>query len=123
MKALVSGSRSIGKLPDSAIKKIDSLMDRNCAIVTGDAEGAETEIQKYLLKKNYDNVIVYSAGEESAMADDADCALMLWDGVSIGTLNVIKAMKNRNKRCCVVVDGTLYDEEDSDVAVNTLINR
>jgi hypothetical protein len=54
------------------------------------------------------------------MAHDADYGLMLWDGLSIGTLNSMRAMKNRKKGFCVVVDGTLYDEENSDIAINAL---
>jgi hypothetical protein len=57
------------------------------------------------------------------MAHDADYGLMIWDGLSIGTLNSMKAMKDRNKRFCVVVDGTLYDERNSDMVINALLNR
>ena len=152
MNVFISGSRSINKLPDSAIKRIDSIIDRNCTILTGDARGVDAQVQKYLSKKKYDNVTVYFTGREirnnagrwkakeianstgkkrkelcaqkdAAMADDADCGLMIWDGLSIGTLNVIKEMKNRNKGFCLVVDGTLYDEENSDMAINRLTNR
>jgi hypothetical protein len=127
MNVFISGSRSINKLPDSAIKKIDSIMGKNCAILTGSKKGIDAQVQKYLSKKKYDNVIVYFSGREirnnAAMAHDADCGLMIWDGLSIGTLNAIKEMKNRNKGFCLVVDGTLYDEENSDIAINRLTNR
>jgi hypothetical protein len=53
MKVCISGSMSLRKLPDSAIKTIDSIIDRNCAIVTGDAKGVDAQVQKYLLKKKY----------------------------------------------------------------------
>jgi hypothetical protein len=152
MNVLISGSTSIDNLPDSAVKKIESIMSRNCAIVTGDGEGVDAQVQKYLAAKKYDNVIVCFTGREIrnnagkwetkritgatnkkerelsalqdiAMACNADYGLMIWDGVSIGTLNSIKEMKNRNKGFCVVVDGTLYEEEESDIIINTLINR
>jgi hypothetical protein len=152
MNIFISGSRSINKLPDSTIEKIDSIINRNCTILTGDTKGVDAQVQKYLSKKKYDNVIVYFTGKEArnnagkwkakaiagninkegrelyapkdiAMANDADYALMIWDGLSIGTLNNIKEMKNRNKGFCVVVDGTLYDEDNSDIAINALLNR
>jgi hypothetical protein len=152
MNVFISGSTSINKLPDSAIEIIDSIISMNSIILTGDAEGADAQVQKYLSKKKYDKVIVYyakakvrnNAGKwktkeitrgtnkkegdlcalkNIAMADDADCGLMLWDGLSIETLNVIKVMKNKNKRFCVVLDGALYAEDDSDIVINTLTNR
>jgi hypothetical protein len=152
MNVFISGSRSINKLPDSAIEIIDSIISRNCTILTGDAKGADTQVQKYLSKKKYDHVIVFFAGtkirnnagkwevkeitrdknkkgrdlcalKDIAMANDADYGLMIWDGLSVGTLNTIKEMKNRNKGFCVVVDGMFYDEDDSDIVINTLTNR
>jgi hypothetical protein len=127
-------------------------MSGNLIILVGDAKGADLEVQKYLSKKRYDRVIVYFTGtesknnvggwetkkitgganakgrdlyalKESAMADDADYGLMLWDGVSIETLNAIKEMKNRNKGFSVVLDRTLIDEATSDIIINTLMNR
>jgi hypothetical protein len=95
MKVFISGSGSIKKLPDSAIKKINSIIEKEFAIATGDP----------------------------AMAYDADCALMIWDGLSIEALNIIKAMKDRNKGVCVIVDGVFYDEENSDIIINKLTNR
>jgi hypothetical protein len=152
MNVLISGSRKISQLPDSAIKIIDSIIDRNITILTGDARGSDWQVQKYLSKKKYDKVIVYFTGavvrnnagkwvskkitraankkggegratKDIAMAHDADYGLMIWDGLSIETLNTIKAMKNKHKGFCVVVDGTLYDEENSDMVINTLTNR
>jgi hypothetical protein len=52
-----------------------------------------------------------------------DSAVMIWDGLNIETLNSIKAMKDRNKGVCVIVDGVFYDEENSDIIINKLTNR
>jgi hypothetical protein len=152
MNVLVAGSESIDRLPDSAMKELDSLMGRNCAILIGDSRGADAQTQKYLSEKHYGRVTVYFAGAKirnnagnwetkkiagngagngrdssarrnAAMAEDADCALILWDGLSIAALNTIKEMKNRNRGFCIVLDGTLYDGEKSDVLMNTLTNR
>jgi hypothetical protein len=135
---------NINKLPASALKEIDSIIDRKCAILTTDAKGVGREAQKYLLEKHYDNVIVYfsggeirnnagnwkakaisgdAAGIDKALAHDADYGLMIWNGLSIGTLNTIKAMKDSNKRFDVVLDGAIYDEENIDILINTHMNR
>jgi hypothetical protein len=147
----ISGSMSINALPDSAIKKIDSIMSGNCAIVIGDSKGVDVEVQKYLADNNYDHVTVYFTGtaarinignweekeitgdskigkdlyvlKDIAMAHDADCGLMIWDGLSIKTLNNIKELKDRNKRFHVVLDGAIFDEETVDILINTRLNR
>jgi hypothetical protein len=52
-----------------------------------------------------------------------DPAVITWDGLNIEILNSIKAMKDRNKGVCVIVDGVFYDEENSDIIINKLTNR
>jgi hypothetical protein len=148
----ISGSTSIDKLPASAIKKIDTIIRKNFTILVGDANGVDLQVQKYLSTKKYDNVVVYCAGptiknnvgkwkvkkitgdnnknekdlcilKDSAMTNDTDYGLMIWDGLSIETLNNIKEMKNRNKRFYVVLDGTALDENNIDIIINMQINR
>jgi hypothetical protein len=147
MNVFVSGSISISKLPISAIKKIDNIINRNFTVLIGDAKGIDLQVQKYLFKKMYDNVIVYFAGSEIRnnvgnwktkeinnnsnkkgrelytlkdieMAKDADYGLMIWDGLSPGTLNNIKEMKSRNKRFYVILEGMIIDEKDVDIIIN-----
>jgi hypothetical protein len=122
MRVFISGSGSIKKLPDSAIKKIDSIIGKGFTIITGGAKDVEAQVQKYLSKKKYDRAIVCFT-DGSTIANNADCALMIWDGLSIEILNIIKAMKDRNKGFCLIVDGVFYDEENSDIIINTLTNR
>jgi hypothetical protein len=145
MKVFISGSISIIKLPDSAIKKIDAIIDRNFSVLIGDAKGVDLQVQKYFFEKNYNNVLVYSAGTESrnnvgnwkvkrinnsnkkgrelyalkdiAMAEDSDYGLMIWDGQSPGTLNNIKEMKKRSKRFFVILDGIVIDEKNIDAFI------
>jgi hypothetical protein len=143
MKVFISGSISISELPNSAIRKIDNIIEKNFTIVIGDAKGIDLQVQKYLLKKKYSNVIVYYAGTEirnnvggwntnniqnennkkgrelytlkdMAMAKDSDYGLMIWDGKSKGTLNNILNMKNESKRCFVILDGLVVDERNID---------
>jgi hypothetical protein len=144
MNVFISGSISINQLPDPAIKKIDSIISKNFTILIGDAKGVDLQVQKYLSGRNYNNVIIYSAGTEVrnnvgnweikkissnkkgrelytlkdiAMAEDADYGLMIWDGQSPGTLNNIKEMKNRSKRFFVFLNGMMIDEKNIDTLI------
>jgi hypothetical protein len=143
MNVWIAGSGTIDKLPDSAIESIDRIIGANCVVLIGDSGGVEEQVQNYLSRKKYGRVIVYYAGEEirnnagkwetraisgaaakdTAMANDADYGFVIWNGLSIGTLNVIKAMKTRNKGFHVMLDGTLYDENGFDVFINEHLKR
>jgi len=140
MNIFISGSIGISQLPKAAVEKIDSIIEKNFTILVGDAKGVDLQTQKYLLKKNYHNIVVYFAGEsirnnvgnwetknikptagergrelytlkDKAMANDADYGLMIWDGQSQGTLNNITTMKAANKRFFVIVKELLVDDE------------
>jgi hypothetical protein len=147
----ISGAMNIDKLPVSALKEIDSIISMNSTILIGDSRGVDAQVQKYLAEKKYDNVIVYFVGpairnnrgnwktkqitgdtangrdlyilKDSAMAHEADYGLMIWDGLSIKTLNNIKELKNSNKGFHVVLDGAIFDEETVDIVINRHINR
>jgi succinyl-CoA synthetase alpha subunit len=143
MNVLIAGSRTIDKLPDSAIEKIDRVTDAHCIVLIGDSGGVEEQVQNYLSQKKYAKVIVYYAGgkirinagkwetrviscaaaKDKALVNDADFGLLIWNGLSIGTLNIIKAMKTRNKGFHVVLDAIPYDEKSFDVFLNSYINR
>jgi tRNA(Ile)-lysidine synthase TilS/MesJ len=142
MNVFISGSISIDKLPAPALEKINSVISKNYRILIGDAKGVDSLVQEYLLKKKYDNVIVYFTGEnvrnnagdwesnkiiadsdkkkgrelhtvkDKAMAKDADYGLMVWDGKSKGTLGNIKEMKKLNKRFYVILNGKIIDDKN-----------
>ncbi|MFA5518694.1 MAG: hypothetical protein WDA74_05500 [Spirochaetota bacterium] len=147
MRVFISGSISIKKLPKYALHKIDNIIKKDYHVFVGDAKGVDSIVQKYLQKKNYQNVIVYYAGNEIRnnygnwetkqvnnsskkkgrelytlkdieMANDADFGLMIWDGKSEGTLNNISMMKLRNKRFFVVIDEMIIDEKRIDSFLN-----
>jgi hypothetical protein len=148
MNIFISGSISIAKLPQSATKKIDSIIDKDYTILIGDAKGVDLHVQKYIYKKKYDNVIIYFIGREIrnnvgnwkvkeinnindnkrgrelytlkdlAMAKDSDYGLMIWDGKSQGTLNNIEEMKKENKRFFVVLDGVIIDDTNIDSLID-----
>lgn len=147
MKVFISGSIGIKKLPTSAVKKIDNIISKDITILIGDAKGVDLSIQKYLFKKNYQNVFIYYAGKairnnvgqwetkniqalhnekgrdlytlkDEQMANDTDYGLMIWDGESKGTLNNILLMKNLNKQFLVVIDGMIINNKQIDSILN-----
>jgi len=112
----VGGSRKLGRLNDAIRKRLENVIEKNLLVLVGDASGTDKAIQKYFSHRNYENVLVYcmegacrnnlgqwesrcvaSDGQkrgwkyfglkDAAMAKDASCGLMIWDGRSKGTLN------------------------------------
>ncbi|MDD6926224.1 hypothetical protein [Campylobacter sp.] len=59
----IAGSISIKTLPDQIINSIDKMMEHNMFILIGDAKGIDEETAKYLYKRNYKNVKIYSVEE------------------------------------------------------------
>ena len=114
---MISGSRSISKLPQSALDSLDKIIDSNFKIVIGDSEGVDTLVQEYLKSKNYDNVIIYHVGEcqnnlgfstikvfavkygvaDILMSKVAHYGLAIWDGKSEGTLANIQRLPMTTK--------------------------
>lgn len=139
MKIFISGSISIKKLPKFAIEKIDNIIRKEYLILIGDAKGVDSSVQKYLQEINYKNVIVYYVGNKTRnnhgnwntnqvrsynekgrqlytlkdikMANDADYGLMIWDGVSEGTLKNINVMQSKNKKFFVVTKEIVIDDK------------
>lgn len=109
--------------------KLDDLMKRNCTIFIGDANGADRAVQQHLAANDYRKVVVfcmdecrnnlggwptrtihtsgarrdfaYYATKDGAMAEEAHCGVMLWDGRSIGTLNNILNLIRAGKKTLV----------------------
>jgi len=146
VKVFISGSISIKKLPTAAITKIDNIIKKNFTIIIGDAKGADACVQKYLVKKQYGNVIVYFAGnkirnnigkwnviavacnctergkklytlKDIEMAKEADYGLMIWDGKSEGTLNNISMMKSYEKKFFVVIEEMIVADSHVDAII------
>ena len=131
MKVFIGGSKTITYLNEDAKKKIDEFCENNAEILIGDCFGADLIVQQYLRDKDYTNVIVYVSGNEVrhntgnfpvkhiivpndvsgfgfyrwkdiAMANDADCGLMLWNGSSRGTECNISDMRKMGKSVMVI---------------------
>lgn len=109
MKVVISGSRSIERLPKEAIKSLDRIMEQGFEVLIGDAPGVDYLCQKYLFSKGYEKVVVYhpftcrnnvgfptiKAGQsysdrDRIMCQEANFGLAIWDGISKGTLSNIQ---------------------------------
>lgn len=125
----IGGSRAVSRLNSVVRAKLDDLIARGCTILIGDANGADKTVQQHLAYRNYRHVIVYCvdrcrnnlgrwptntvaapegqkgfafyAVKDAAMARDANCGVMLWDGKSKGTLNNIQNLVGMGKKTLV----------------------
>lgn len=108
---IISGSRSIRKLPSAAIDSINKIINQGFYVLVGDAPGVDQEVIRYLENAGYTKCVVfYSArygcrakttlrtrsvsgsfvDRDKHMCDLAHYGLAIWDGRSIGTSNNIK---------------------------------
>jgi len=125
----IGGSRAVSRLNSVIRAKLDELIGRNCEIFVGDANGADKAVQQHLADCGYRNVVVYCmdrcrnnvgkwtvrhvarpgpakdfayyVAKDLAMAVDAKCGIMLWDGRSKGTLNNIQNLVSSGKKALV----------------------
>ena len=130
-KVFIGGSSTVKLLDETARQKLDELISENAEILIGDCRGADALVQDYLRSKNYERVTVYASdgfvrinhgnwpvvnvqshGEKGyayfqlkdiEMANDADRALMIWDGKSRGTFFNIQKMKELGKKAEVYI--------------------
>lgn len=123
----VAGSRALSRLSPQVKARLDTMVNRNLNILVGDANGADKAIQRYLAERQYRQVTVYcmeacrnNLGEwpirmhraesgtrrdryyygikDAAMAKEATYGLMLWDGISKGTLTNTINLLNGGKK-------------------------
>jgi hypothetical protein len=123
----VAGSRAVSRLNPQVRERLDNIVKQNFTVLVGDANGVDKAVQQYLSKCCYQEVVVYCMQEcrnnigqwatrahkaeagsrrdrhyygikDLAMAKDASCGFMLWDGESKGTLtNVVNLLNARKK--------------------------
>ncbi len=116
----IGGSRHVSRLPLEVKKRLDNVVASGHQVIVGDANGADKAVQKHLVDKQYDKVVVFCTGDsprnnlgtwrthhvdapksvrgfhfyaakDREMAREADFGLMIWDGKSPGTLlNVMR---------------------------------
>jgi len=130
----IGGSRSVSRMNSVIRERLDDFIRRGCTIFVGDANGADKAVQKHFAESAYKNVIVYCVNEcrnnlggwqtkqvnvpnratgfayyaakDIAMAEDARCGVMLWDGKSKGTLNNVQNLIGRGKKALVYLAPT-----------------
>lgn len=114
-KVFVGGSRRISRLNGDLRKRLEQIIEKQLAVLVGDANGADRAVQEFFREHHYPNVVVFCTGgqcrnnlgqwpirlisaphhthdfeyfsaKDAAMAREADFGLMLWDGTSAGTL-------------------------------------
>lgn len=132
MKIFIGGSKTINVLSQETITALEEICLRGYEILIGDCFGADFLVQKFLCERGYNNVTVYASEgkvrhnegdfpvkdipvnrningfeyyrqKDFAMEKDADCALMLWDGKTRGTLCNIEDMKSLNKPVRIIM--------------------
>lgn len=130
--AFIGGSIAIREVDPKFKDEIRGVVAQGADIVIGDAHGADTSIQKYLLELRVSRVTVFCSGErprnnlggwpihpvataelqpsrtfymakDLMMAEIADFGLMTWDSKSTGTLSNVIELVRRNKTCAVFI--------------------
>jgi hypothetical protein len=123
----VAGSRALSKLNVQVKERLDNIVKQNLTVLVGDANGADKAVQRYLAERGYQHVFVYcmevcrnnvgnwptrahmpESGlrhnrqyygiKDAAMAKDASCGFMIWDGASKGTLTNVMNLLNAEKK-------------------------
>jgi hypothetical protein len=134
-KVFIAGSRRLGRIPPEVRQRLDEMIRRELTILVGDANGADKAVQSYFAEQKYADVTIYCTGggcrnnvggwptravpaphaardfafftaKDAAMADDADVALMLWDGQSSGTIVNVARLVARGKPTVVYASPT-----------------
>lgn len=129
----IAGSIKIKRLDPLFVERIENVVSEAMNIIVGDANGADTSIQKELLRLGARNVKVYCTGDKSRnnvgswsekrvlssaepgtrayftakdveMAASAEFGLMLWDAASTGTLSNVFQLLSRGKKTVVFVN-------------------
>ena len=129
----VAGSIAISRLTPEVVRRIGTLVDRDLAVVVGDADGADSAIQSCLKDHGATRVTVYCSGpvprnnigdwpveqvfssatpgtrafftaKDVEMAQVADYGLMVWDSRSTGTLSNVLELLARNRTSVVFVN-------------------
>jgi hypothetical protein len=130
---LIAGSISISHLHPLFVERLSTIVDSGFSIVVGDADGADTSIQKALDELHASNVTVYCSDTEPRnnighwpfvavhspyqpgsrafytakdieMTKVADYGLMMWDTKSTGTLSNIIELLKRDRSSRVFVN-------------------
>lgn len=129
----IAGSMNIKHLDLKVRERIDNIVASKLDVTVGDADGADTSIQQYLVSLGYSKITVYCSGsnprnnigdwvvhfvetkhaqgsrsfftaKDLVMAEVADFGLMIWDTKSTGTLSNVIELLARKKKSVVFVN-------------------
>ncbi len=130
-KVFFSGSRRLARLNQAVKDRIDGVIAQGFTVLIGDASGADTSMQEYLAKRDYEKVVVFCTGsayrnnvggwkarhvepragarrgfrfyaaKDEKMSEEATCGFVMWDGQSIGSLNNILNLLRQKKKVLV----------------------
>lgn len=132
-RVFIAGSMNIKHLDPKVKERIDNIVAQDFEVVVGDADGADTSIQQYLVNHGTTRTIVFCSGErprnnvghwpvqcvetshsqgsrafftakDIRMAEVADIGLMIWDTKSTGTLSNVIELLARKKKSVVFVN-------------------
>lgn len=142
-RIFIGGSKTIYKIDDNVKEKLQEIIKNQYDVLIGDCFGVDKAVQEFFYENRYRNVTVYVSGEnvrnnvgnfkvcniptdkegfefyrqkDIAMANEADCGFMIWDGKSKGTLNNIADILSQNKTCEV------YFDKDKTITALTSVN-
>lgn len=100
---IVSGHQTGVKIDGKWLATVDGL---------GEKWAKQNNIPLTLFPAQWDKYGKSAGPKRNAeMADYADMAIVFWDGVSRGSLNMIECMEKLGKSC-IVVKSTLWENED-----------
>jgi hypothetical protein len=131
----IGGSRRISKLNDEIRARLDSIIEKNIAVLIGDANGADKAVQTYLHSRAYENVEVfcmrgncrnnvgnwklrevdsrngvtgreYYTLKDEQMTKESTVGLMLWDGESRGTLANAARLLHQEKKVVIYLSAS-----------------
>src|SRR6267378_387899 len=85
----VAGSRALSKLNAQVKERLDNILRKEFTVLVGDANGADKAVKR---DRHYYGI------KDRAMAKDASCGFMLWDGISKGTLTNVINLLDYNKK-------------------------
>ncbi len=104
-KIFVSGSMEKKELHEKVVVALDKIMSNNDQIIIGDARGIDQKIQKYLAKRNYNNVLVCSITKPPRVVES-----MEFDVVKVDYDDEIKSDRDRQMK------KDKYMTENSDIS-------
>jgi len=122
MRVFVCGSKNISALPEGVKHLLYKLCSEGVTFLIGDCYGIDRVVQQALFKRGYPNVVIYTAcikarnnvggwpvvrinpsehpgyaghhRKDTAMINDCDTAIAVWDGKSKGTgTNIVETQK------------------------------